>query len=168
MHKPAVSDAVAQALMGDAVPYEIWMMRCTANILAFAPMPVHPVWTNALIESLAIHARALIDFFNGRHGSDARHFTSANYKPFKEVKIGKLVIGKLNQQVAHITEKRTGLPAKKLNTVEIGKLRRGLDTEIAEFSKHMTPKYQGMWDSRGLLRQPLEKSAASPGQEVDD
>ena len=148
MPKVSSKTAIRENLMREHVPYEFDMIRSTFDIL-FAPEPLPLGHTrNALIESFAFHSRALIDFFNGKGGSDARHFTGAGYVPFRRGPISKMLVGKLDQQVAHITEKRTNKAHLKLNGADMATLRRRLNIETDEFLLHMKPEYRAIWSVR--------------------
>ena len=71
---PEKTVAIRDYLIAEHVPYEIWMMRKTHDTIIAGAL-TNKVALNAFIESFAIHERALIDFFNGRKGNDAAHFT---------------------------------------------------------------------------------------------
>jgi hypothetical protein len=105
------------------------------------------VLTNACIESFAIHARSLVCFFNGEDGSDAADYAT-NYAPFPEGRIPKRLTAKLNQQTAHITERRFNTVEEKLNGHDIRELRELVDAEVARFLDHMQPHYRALWDTK--------------------
>jgi hypothetical protein len=136
---------IRDQLMREHVPYEIAMLRATLDALSAVEWP--PLFRNILIESFAIHARVLIDFFNGKGGSDAKHFVNATYVPFAAGKVPDRLTRKLNQQVAHITERRVSGATDKLNGEDMIELRVLLDAEIAEFLRRMTPHYRALWDA---------------------
>jgi hypothetical protein len=133
--------------MADHVPYEIAMMRLTHEALFGGAVRRGTVCYNACIESFAIHARALIDFFNGRKGGDAADYTRG-YTPFVGGQVRKTLTDKLNQQIAHITEKRVNSDEEKLNTQDIQDLRLLLDAEIASFVRCLLPTYSDVWDTK--------------------
>ena len=143
-------------VMSDTLPYEIWMMHQTVELLAlgiFAPGPMQ----NALIESFAVHARTLIEFFKLKPNrqpddADACDFTSPAYKRFSAGKVPQDIVDKINKQIAHITESRTVDPKEKLNGngTDIVELRLLLDAEIGEFKNHITPTYQAIWNAGNL------------------
>ena len=131
--------------MRDHVPYEIAMMRATHDALSQGVPP--GICSNAYIESFAIHARALINFLNGKDGSRAQDFAE-NYFPFASGQIRQGLIEKLNQQIPHITEKRFNTPEEKLNGADIDELRVRIDDELRRFLAHLTPHYREIWDTK--------------------
>src|SRR4051812_15520321 len=88
--------AIRDDLIADHIPYDIAMMRHTHEGLGGT---ARGTCRNAYIESFAIHARSLICFFNGKHGSDAADYT-LGYMPFAHGPIRKRLVDKLNQQIA--------------------------------------------------------------------
>ena len=72
-------------VIGHHIPYEVRMMRQTYAMLADGATCLWYSQTvlNALIESFAIHARSLIEFFSGDHSPSentaaAKHFCEVN------------------------------------------------------------------------------------------
>src|SRR5262245_7531592 len=92
--------------------YEVWMLIETRSRLLGSVSDV--VVRNALIESFCIHARQLIDFFNGKGGSNASSFADTAYVPFVGGTASSDLIVKLNTQIAHLTYKRTDNPTDKI------------------------------------------------------
>jgi len=89
--------------------YEIVMLRYTAEKLVSSAPDESPM-VNALLESFAIHSRALFEFFFGGSGRDqmlAAHYVDHWSQP-KPASLGKTV-GKVNEEVAHLTYKRSSL-----------------------------------------------------------
>jgi hypothetical protein len=99
-----------------------------------------------MIESFAIHARALINFFNGVDGSKASTFTDDKYVPFAAGRVPQRLVAKLNQQIPHITERRFNDSKLKFNGDDIKELRELLDPEVREFVNHLQPRYKRHWD----------------------
>jgi hypothetical protein len=144
------NQTILDDLIAEHIPYEVIMMRETYDLL-FAGAHPEGIVRNALIESFAIHARALTDFFNGRKGCDARLFTRDGYLPFKNGKVSGRLVEKLNQQIPHITQKRYSDSMRKLNGKDIRELCQLLDQEVYAFMRCLTPHYFGMWDLKGQL-----------------
>lgn len=143
--------AIRDDLMMDHVPYEIAMMQATHEGLTEGRIR-QGICFNAYIESFAIHARSLINFFNGKDGCKAKDFTD-NYTPFANGKVPKRLVEKLNQQIPHITEKRFNTPEEKLNLDDVKEIRRLIDAETSRFLEHMQPGYRTTWDTKkGHLR----------------
>ncbi len=101
-YAPTDTPHIKHDLMADHVPHETCLLRATADGLRTHPAPP-PVIFNAYIEAFAIHARSLINFFNGKDGCHAVDFT-VNYVPFANGKIEERLERKLNAQIPHITE----------------------------------------------------------------
>jgi hypothetical protein len=144
------NQAILDDLMREHVPYEIWMMHETHDMVLTRAVVPRPLM-NACLESFAIHARALIEFFNGRKGSDARYFTVGTYIPFKGGPIPSALTDKLNQQIPHITEKRFTTTHEKFNSRDMVALRALLDPEVEEFVRSMKASYVSIWDRDKLL-----------------
>src|SRR5687768_17562420 len=92
---PEKTVAIRDYLIAEHVPYEIWMMRKTHDTIIAGAL-TNKVALNAFIESFAIHERALIDFFNGRKGNDAAHFTVETYTRFATGAIPKKFTDKIS------------------------------------------------------------------------
>jgi hypothetical protein len=136
--------AILDDLMMDHVPYEVAMMRATHDGLV---QGLQGTCLNAYIESFAIHARSLINFFNGKDGCRAEDFTDS-YTPFACGRVPKRLTDKLNQQIPHITEKRFNSIGDKLNGADITELRTRIDRELDQFLAHMKPHYKEIWDTK--------------------
>ena len=77
--------------------YEVWMLTETYNRLATRRIEDEDrVLANAMIDSFCIHARILIDFFNGRGGVRAKEVTLKTYQPFQSGQVSKTLTEKLN------------------------------------------------------------------------
>jgi hypothetical protein len=105
------------ALSGD-LAYEIWMLDNLKDALSSERSI--PVWlNNCLIESFAIHARVLIEFFYG-HGSKPNDARSTDYvtveslrshpRP-RESSVLKEVRNRTGYQVSHLSYSRTDVRA---------------------------------------------------------
>jgi hypothetical protein len=111
-----------------------------------------PVVVNALIESFCIHARGLIDFFNGRKGVKASSFTEPTYKPFPNGQISSGLIQKLNTQIVHLTLKRT--TTDKIDDDDRDELLVGITAELNNFVKHLTKEYRDLCGTDSTSVQP--------------
>jgi hypothetical protein len=118
----------------------LWLKR--SNIIPF-------------IECFCVHARNLLDFFwDDRAKKDhaiARHFVANTscYKPFGGVSPKGTSYGKLNAQIVHLTYNRTDDPADKIKHEERVSLRRLIEKEIDNFSKHIEAQYRPLWKRQG-------------------
>lgn len=92
----ASKDATPTELIAEHVPYEFNMVIATYGKLTAGEPDT--VLRNALIEAFCLHARCLIDFFNGRKGIAAAEFTDKTYRPFKSGQFPDALVRKLNQQ----------------------------------------------------------------------
>ena len=100
---------------------------------------------NALIESFCLHARALVDFFNGKKGADAAAFADDDYKPFPDGHdLGDLIV-KVNTQIVHLTGKRTANQNEKINHRDRETLLQGVWAEVTNFLRHLKPEYHPLW-----------------------
>lgn len=102
-----------------------------------------PIINNALIESFAIHARALCEFFkNGQHSRKAEEFTRGEYKA-KHLKSLKTEIDKLNTQIAHLTGARTTDATHKFGSDDRRNLLAALEKEAADFAGCLVDPFVG-------------------------
>ena len=147
MAKKANTNAIKVDLMSDHVPYEIYMLRATHDALR-AGMTAPGTCRNAFIKSFAVHARALIRFFNDQDAAKAKDFTQG-YKAFANGKApSDDLVTKLNAQVLHIGHHRFNTVEEKLNGADIAKLREAIDAEVSRFVDHLRPGYRGKWDTK--------------------
>ena len=130
-----------EELMRVHVPYEIRKLEETAMVLT-TPGLLQPIMVDAFIEAFAIHARNLIEFFDGTGAVAATEFTDTTYEPFRGGRIPEDVAKKLHTQVAHITRARTNDASKKLNSLAVAKLLFALQAEVTEFVRHLQPKHE--------------------------
>jgi hypothetical protein len=133
------------------VPYEINMLLATFVFLRVLETSEFPqrdqhqrVIYNALIESFCVHARTLIDFFKSKHGMKTKEF-AARYTPKFVDKIDEELTKKLNQQIAHLTYKRTDDPNEKIGPKEREMLLQALIAEIDLFSGKLKKGRQPQW-----------------------
>jgi hypothetical protein len=134
------------------IPYEVQMLRAMFCYLS-TPVTRFMVqqWVvNGFIETFCVHARNLIDFFrettDSRTGyAAAKHFTDATYKPFKPSRDEGVLIGKLNDQIAHVTYRRTTRDAAKIGDNERVLLLRLIEEELARFGGHLDQQYKSLW-----------------------
>jgi hypothetical protein len=96
-----------QGFLLEHLPYEIDMLRSTMTLINSGCFT--GAIKNALIESFAIHARNLTDFFRvesenpQRDDVFASDFTNKDYEPCKDNSPPEALIVKINKQVAHLT-----------------------------------------------------------------
>lgn len=98
---------------------------------------------NALIESFAIHARALLEFFEviKAKGATASDFTIEKYTPKFVDKVKPATIQKLHNQIAHLSIERTEETSEKLGGPDRLELLNLIKQELFEFVKHLRPEY---------------------------
>jgi hypothetical protein len=135
-----------QEFMEEHLPYEIGMLQGT-----YAQINVKIIETNALIESFAIHARAFLEFFEVKRskGHRASDFTNAKYICKYVNKLNDSTIKKLDQQIAHMTAKRTKESAAKFNGKERADLLTAIGKEVAEFKKQLKPEFSKLFGAHG-------------------
>jgi hypothetical protein len=105
---------------------------------------------NVLIECFCLHARNLLDFFRDQKHSNyavAREFTTASYNPFDGTnpKSSGGLYGKLNDQITHLSYRRTNNPAAKIGPDERAFLKNLIEKEIDNFSNHIDAAYRPLW-----------------------
>jgi hypothetical protein len=134
MAKQLPITSVSQAFTAD-LPYEIDMLRNTYERLLNHSLEDN-VGQNALIESFCVHARNLLEFFNGhREAIPVFEMVDANYKPISL----NALYGRLSEQINDLSSGREG--AEKINATDpqiIGSLER----EISRFKNHLKPEFR--------------------------
>ena len=143
-----VDEALKQTILVHHFPFEVSMLRDTFERLQHGPLEQQ--LANALIESFALHARNLIDFFcdtpSERKAIAARHFTTG-YTPFEGRRIKSSdEYAKINDQVAHLGYGRTTDAKRKFNLADRRTVAGWIETEIPVFLRHLLPNYQEAWD----------------------
>ena len=126
-----------EELLGHHLGYEIKMLAATLHEL---PRSTTQVMANALMESFAVHARFLIEFFLSEGPRGANAFTSATYKPFAGAR-GRVseLNRKLNNQVSHLMESRTAEDGKKINPADPKELYVLIADAITHFKMCLNP-----------------------------
>ena len=102
-------------LIGEHLPYEVTMLQ---NAYGFIAIKTNEI--NCCIESFAIHARSVLEFFEciDPKGATASEFTVAKYDPTYVDKIRPETIKKLHNQIAHLSIDRTKRQEDKLGGPE--------------------------------------------------
>jgi hypothetical protein len=136
-------------------PYEIAMLSNAHTLIS-----VKGAELNTAIESFAIHARAFFEFFEvkKKQGYCASDFTVSKYVPQFVDKIDQKTIDKLNQQIAHMTGKRTSKQEDKFGGKEQAEVLEAINKEIAEFKKHLKPQFSA---AAGMVQAPTTASATN-------
>lgn len=148
------------AFLDEHYVYEINML-----MLTYFGIPIeHDDWKrNALMESFAVHARVLLDFFlTPPKGDDvvADHFMppSVQFAATHMQQLPPNLRTRINKQVPHLTETRE-------STVKIGPsdrddLYRALMADHADFKLKVDPKYQGCFGKEVTVT--MQTGAAGP------
>lgn len=141
MAKP--KQATNEEILGEHLPYELWMLRETYARLKSPP--ADDVLRNALIEAFCIHARQLLEFFDNKQGKHAKDFTGGNYATAHLSGLTKPERDKLNTQIAHVTANRTINPAEKICHALRAKFLTALEREAQHFEGKLASEFQGMF-----------------------
>ena len=136
----ASSPSTTPAYLAEHYLYEVNMLRAAHGLLASAASQAH---ANALIESFAVHARNLMDFFlSAARGDDAvaSHFTaSGTFAATATRAIPGDLRTRLNKQIAHLTYSRTG--AVKIGIADRQALLQALECDHAAFKQAVAPAF---------------------------
>jgi hypothetical protein len=135
--------------------YEIVMLRWTFARFR-APMS-HENEKNAFIESFCIHARNLIEFFQGTGNvggthAYARHFTiNGIYEvcSLTKTELPEDLYGKLSEQIAHLTYGRTKDSTRQIGAPELRQLFELIEGEVANFGDHLDESFKPYWQDEG-------------------
>src|SRR5271157_5148857 len=88
----------------DHVLYEMEMLRDTPGAYGAAPWP--SVQANALLESFAVHARCLDEFFRAKKQKGTR-MRASDFVPGFPLLVGnERILGRMNAEVTHLTHSR--------------------------------------------------------------
>lgn len=133
-------EATDEEILGEHLPYELWMLRETFARLSSPPADA--VLCNALIESFCIHARQLIEFFENKQGKQAKEFTGGKYAAVYLSGLTNSERGKINTQIAHLTGMRTVDSAEKIGPALRAKLLTALERESQHFYGQLAPEFR--------------------------
>lgn len=128
------------------VCYEVEMMREAFRRLAVgAP---DQFTRNIHIEAFHLHARNLIEFFKNKDPCDIdpRRFTETGYQPDGNF-INASLEAKINQQISHLTAKRTDNPADQLGPNEFAAIAAAIEKQIARFESSLTHTHKALWEA---------------------
>ena len=163
-------DQILLDIIDEHLPYEIDMFRLAyLELVAIgkpsqAETPQEKARRFALIKSLSVHARSLVEFFlsTSTNPNDvlATEFTSGFTSsldpvngPLKDIRT------KLNKQIFHLTKDRTLVVASKFDAgTDGGFLVTALEAEIKNFSNCLLPDFRAFRTNTN----PLVISAAGP------
>jgi hypothetical protein len=143
-------------LLTEHIPYEIRMMRF-AMFSLLENRQRCDLEQNALIEAFCLHARTLIEFFKDKYRFGPIDFTVPGFRLQKRF-IGDSALARLNEQVAHLTERRRTKIAEKINVAEMQKMLRDIEAEIERFGRHLKPEHQTAWGNAVTSERPHFKT----------
>jgi hypothetical protein len=139
--------------------YELWMLLETRKLVMGAQNEAFGrIVLNALIEAFCVHARGLVEFFEGqqRRPTDvpASNFTDRPFVYTRDNVVGDLC-NKINKQIAHITYDRTVDPKKVINSADCEELYRRVIMEIERYYGCVKPEYRAVWPP--IVRPPFNQ-----------
>lgn len=102
---------------------------------------------NMHIEAYHLHARNLIEFFKNKDPCDIdpRRFTQSGYEPDGNFIDSKLE-AKINQQISHLTAKRTDQHKEQLGPQQWSEVNQAIDKQISRFEKALTDDSKKLWE----------------------
>lgn len=130
-------------IIGEHLPYEIWMLAQTFDKLARPPRDYDAVEVNALIESFCAHTRNLFEFLQK---PIAAEYCKPEYKPLPNRSVMRR---RLNQQITHLIHGgRVTDPAKKIDGQERLEMLNAVRSELENFRQHLlNPSWAtSQWD----------------------
>lgn len=134
----------ADYLLRRHICYEVQMFKETyAQVLRGA---LNQFDRNMHIECFCIHARNLIEFFKNKDPCDIdpRRFTNSKYEPNGNF-IDATLEAKINQQISHLTSKRTHGSQEQLGPEHWKRIKDAIETEIDRFANALTPETAMLW-----------------------
>ena len=128
--------------------YEVQMLDETKRKLE-PPALIDQITVNAFVESFCIHARNLNDFLLEKRNSHAdllkaSSFTDAAYKPPRRTKRRTALFDKINQQISHLTTKRTAMARRKIGPKHRAAMFAILYADLKNFDHHLRPGTRGL------------------------
>ena len=133
-----------ESIIGHQLPYEVQMMR--ALYPALSSGRYDQMHHNAHIESFYVHARNLVEFFKAKNDVDPRIFTDDTYRKRGDF-IDRSLQDKMNEQISHLSWKRTENMNEKLGPAEWKKTLDALELEIVRFEKAIKPEFRNLWQA---------------------
>jgi hypothetical protein len=128
------------------LPYEIDMLRGTLSLLRVGD--INPIAHYSRIESFAIHARNLLEFFmrRGECDFDPRIFAIEGYELYSQTQILDAdLIKKINEQISHLSKDRTRNPNEKLGPTDWETISASLEAEIERFAINLSKLFKMQW-----------------------
>ena len=141
-----MDDAKAKELIKEHIFYEVWMLGVTRERLAIVGNDKKT--TNTLLESYAVHARNLNEFFleNGKADTlKASGFTTANYRKPDWTEERNAPFKKINKQIQHLTRERSTVLAEKVNGADLERIYQILWRDLQNFDRHLKPELRASW-----------------------
>ncbi len=128
--------------------YELVMLKRThaaiQKLISPQPSDLVQFGINTLVESFAIHARSLIDFFGGATAKTddaiASHFTAQPFTGTATAAVSPDVRDRMNKQIAHLTYTRE-TPTQKFNSADQAILLQAIDTDHKAFVQAVLPQF---------------------------
>jgi hypothetical protein len=147
-----------ERLLSEHLPYEIDMARETYRA-SLADQP-DQIIRNALVESWAIHARNLVEFFAGSHqAARVSTFVRSQYQPLNNPAVESLQ-SRISDQITHLTLDQPARPGKEIRPdFEVMRL---LEAEITRFLSNVAPEDRAMIE-RNCLSKPIDLTVPTPG-----
>ena len=133
--------------------YAVWMLNEARKKIEAGHDDL--VIRNVLIESFCTNARALIYFFKGQGGADAKNFTDDGYQRWAAVELPIKVVGKLSTQIAHLSLERTSVETEKIDRAFQQRIYAAIVVEIENFRRHLRKEYQHFWPSDLILPETM-------------
>lgn len=114
---------------------------------------------NAAIESFCIHARNLAEFLSNADtcGFDPRWF-APSYET--QMPIPGALFGKINEQITHLSPRRTRVDAAKIGGDDRRAMFNALEVRLADWRSKLDPRYCELWKIPDLAA-PQTPDAAS-------
>ena len=147
------SDEEITKCLDDHLPYEINMLRVAARGLS--EVGARGMSANIFIEVFCVHARNLIEFFDGRWAQpdDLMASELAGYTCKVDLKEQR---DRINKRIAHLTAERVRGDGNKISHLECLRTYIELENEIERFMEGLTPE----------MRSALSAKLTIPRQKV--
>src|SRR6266478_3100960 len=146
---PSPSPSDDELLLKCHFVYELTMLRDTYQRCPKEGTIINDdIIRNALIESFCVHARNLIEFFEGEK-NESRKYSESAYHPFStvmsDIRIG-VIKKRLNAQITHLiyhgTHKRTINDSEKINDKDRADIYTIVARENTIFKTHLAQGYK--------------------------
>ena len=151
------------AYLEEHLSYEMVMLNYTfMRVLTLRPStPEGQLDCNAFLESFALHARNLVDFFSERSRENCRNASDyvTDFEAPDQTRV-KQALARLDRQTLHMTSLQATDPQEKFNTGDARELYAWIVPAILKFQGQLDPLYRVSLDALGPVEALIGSTAS--------